>query len=67
MLQLTKIERERIEVLQKREKDNRLYIRITVLLMLDDHFSISQITCSLGLDQATINRYIHLCLTRTSR
>ena len=60
MLQLTKIERERLEVLQKREKDNHLYIRITVLLMLDDSFSVKQISRSLGLDQTTINRYIHL-------
>ena len=59
MLQLTTIERERLQVLQKREKNNSLYIRITVLLMLDDQFSISQITRSLGLDQTTINRYIH--------
>lgn len=60
MLELTTIERERLQVLQKREKDNRLYIRITVLLMLDDQFSISQIRRSLGLDQTTINRYIHI-------
>ena len=60
MLQLTTIERQRLQALQKREKNNSLYIRITVLLMLDDQFSISQITRSLGLDQTTINRYLHI-------
>ena len=60
MLQLTTIERQRLEALQKREKNSSLYIRITVLLMLDDQFSISQITRSLGLDQTTINRYLHI-------
>ena len=60
MLQLTTIERQRLQALQKREKNNSLYIRITVLLMLDDQFNISQITRSLGLDQTTINRYIHI-------
>ena len=59
MLQLTPIERQRLLALQKREKNNSLYIRITVLFMLDNQFNISQITRSLGLDQTTINRYIY--------
>ena len=59
MIELTAIERQRLQVLQKREKDSHLYIRITVLLMLDDQFSIKQIGRSLGIDQTTVNRYIH--------
>ena len=58
MFHLTAIERTRLQVLQKREKDSHLYIRITVLLMLDDKFSVSQISRSLGIDQTTVNRYI---------
>ena len=60
MFHLTDIDKSHLRVLQKREKDSHLYKRITVLLMLDGGFSIAQITVSLGLDQTTINRYIHL-------
>lgn len=59
MIVLTDIERKDLRQRQRKEKDNHLYIRITVLLMLDSNFSIPQIAISLGIDQTTINRYIH--------
>ena len=43
MLNLTDIEREDLRRLQKRERGSDLYIRITVLLMLDGGFSVSDI------------------------
>jgi transposase len=59
MIQLTEIERADLRQRQRKEKNNQLYIRITVLLMLDNHFSIPQIERSLGIDQTTVNRYIN--------
>jgi transposase len=58
MINLTEIERGQLRLLQKRERGSDLYIRITVLLMLDGGFSISQIEYSLGINQTTVNRYI---------
>jgi transposase len=59
MVQLTEIERADLRQRQRKEKNNQLYIRITVLLMLDSHFSIPQLERSLGIDQTTVNRYIN--------
>lgn len=59
MIRLTDIERKDLRERQRKEKNNQLYIRITVLLMLDSHFSIPQIEGSLGIDQTTVNRYIN--------
>ncbi len=59
MIHLTDIERKDLRKRQREEKNKQLYIRITVLLMLDSHFSIPQIEASLGIDQTTVNRYIN--------
>lgn len=59
MIRLTDIERSDLRKRQREEKNKQLYIRITVLLMLDSQLSIAQIETSLGIDQTTINRYIH--------
>lgn len=37
--------------------DNRIYLRITVLLMMDQGFSADQISDALGLDRSTVYRY----------
>ena len=58
MIQLTDIERQDLRQRQGKKKNNLLYIRITVLLMLDSHFIIPKIEISLGIDQTTVNRYI---------
>lgn len=59
MIALTDIERNELRARQRREKNNQLYIRLTVILMLDSGLTIPQIENSLGIDQTTINRYIH--------
>ena len=59
MLKLTDIEREHLRRLQQRERGSDLYIRITVLLMLDSGFSVSDVELSLGIDQTTVNRYLN--------
>jgi transposase len=59
MLKLTDIEREHLRRLQQRERGSDLYIRITVLLMLDSGFSVSDVELSLGIDPTTVNRYLN--------
>jgi transposase len=60
MIRLTDIERADLRAHQKRERGSDLYIRITVLLMSDCGFSVSDIEQSLGIDQTTVNRYFRL-------
>ena len=60
MLNLTDIDRRQMRQLQRTEKNKSLYVRLTVLLMFDDGFSVQQIETSLGIDQTTINRYLRL-------
>lgn len=59
MITLTDIERTSLRKRQRTEKNNHLYIRITVLLMSDSGFTVHQIETSLGIDQTTINRYMN--------
>lgn len=42
---------------QKREKNRRRYVKITVILMLDSDFSVQEITLALGIDDNTVYRY----------
>ena len=53
-------ERDR-QILREAQKayrhDNRIYLRITVLLMMDQGFSPVQISEALGMDRATVYRY----------
>ena len=44
---------------QRTNKDRRVFIKVTVLLMLHNHFSPQQIAESLGIDDATVYRYRH--------
>lgn len=48
----------RLRAIQKTNKDRRVYIKVTVLLMLHNGFSPSAISESLGIDDSTIYRYI---------
>ena len=50
--------RQRLRSMQRREKDKRRYVKITVLLMLDAGFSVEQTALALGIDGATVYRYI---------
>jgi transposase len=54
---LTSREREELRTLQRKNRDKKIYIRVTVLLMLDSGFSREQIASALGIDLSTISRY----------
>lgn len=55
---LTPRERNILREAQKAYRhDNRIYLRITVLLMMDQGFSADQISDALGLDRSTVYRY----------
>jgi transposase len=49
--------RSRLRRMQRTEKDKRRYVKITVLLMLDLGFSVSDTAAALGVDDATVYRY----------
>lgn len=47
----------RLRVMQRKEKDKRVYIKVTVLLMLHYGFTPQMIAESLGIDDSTVYRY----------
>jgi len=47
----------RLRVLQRKHKDKRVYIKVTVLLMLHQGFRAQDVAESLGIDDATVYRY----------
>ncbi len=47
----------RLRVMQRIEKDKRVYIKVTVLLMLHHSFTPQMIAESLGIDDSTVYRY----------
>lgn len=48
---------QRLRVMQRLEKDKRVYIKVTVLLMLYHDFTPQMIAESLGIDDSTVYRY----------
>ena len=46
-----------LRLLQRRHKDKRVYIKVTVLLMLHQGFKAQDIAESLGIDDGTVYRY----------
>jgi transposase len=57
MIQLEEDTRKRLRKLQKANKDKTVFIKVTVLLMLDQGFSVEVIANSLGIDESTLFRY----------
>ena len=49
----------RLRVLQRKHKDKRVYIKVTVLLMFHQGISAQDIAASLGIDDSTVYRYRH--------
>lgn len=47
----------RLRVLQRKHKDKRVYIKVTVLLMLHQGYAAQDIAESLGIDDSTVYRY----------
>ena len=57
MIQLEEDTRKRLRKLQKANKDKTVFIKVTVLLMLDQGFTVEVIVNSLGIDESTLFRY----------
>jgi transposase len=57
MIQLDEHTRFTLRQMQRREKDRRRLIKITVILMLDGGISIEDITYTFGIDESTVYRY----------
>ena len=57
MLELDDRTRTELRRLQKKNRNNRLFIKITVVLMLDQGFTPAEIAIAFGIDESTIYRY----------
>lgn len=57
MIHLDEATVKRLRFLQRTNKDRRVFIKVTVLLMLHQQFTPEAIAASLGLDDSTIYRY----------
>jgi transposase len=57
MIQLDEETRKRLRKLQKTNKDKNVFVKVTVLLMLDQGISAEVIANSLGIDESTFFRY----------
>lgn len=57
MVQLDEQTRNQLRFLQKTNKDKKVFIKVTVLLMLDSGFSAESVALSLGIDDSTVFRY----------
>lgn len=55
---LTDAERRELRALQKQRRDDDGYIKVTVVLMLDSGWVMSSVADALGLDEATLYRYV---------
>ena len=57
MFQLNEQTRKHLRFLQKTNKDKKVFIKVTVLLMLDSGFSPEVVAATLGIDDSTVFRY----------
>ena len=57
MINLDEATLKRLRSLQRTNKDRRVFIKVTVLLMLHMQFSAQDISASLGIDDDTVYRY----------
>lgn len=57
MIQLSKDDRNKLELLRKTNKDKKLYIKVTSLLLLDDGYDFEEIGQILGISGDTVERY----------
>ena len=54
---LSSKDRKELRTLQKKNRNKKIYVRVTVLLMLDGGFSGEEISFALGIDSSTVSRY----------
>ena len=57
MIQLSMTDKSHLQLLRKINKDKRLYIKVTTLLMLDEGYTPAVIGRILGIDGSTVERY----------
>lgn len=57
MVRLDEPTRKQLRFMQKTNKDKKVFIKVTVLLMLDSGFSPEMVAQSLGIDDSTLFRY----------
>jgi len=57
-LALTDSERRALRQLQKQRRDEAGYVKVTVVLMLDSGWPVERVAEALGLDEATVYRYV---------
>jgi transposase len=57
-VELTEPERQQLRQLQKQRRDEAGYVQVTVILLLDKGRPLSTIADDLGLDEATVYRYV---------
>ena len=57
MIELDEHTRFTLRQMQRREKDKRRHVRITVILMLDGGISVEDICYTFGIDSSTVYRY----------
>ena len=57
MIQMDEETRKRLRKLQKTNRDKNIFVKVTVLLMLDQGISPEVIAISLGIDNSTVFRY----------
>jgi transposase len=60
MIKLDEDTRAQLRQIQRREKDRRRLIKITVVLMLDGGFTAEQIAFTFGIDASTVYRYAEI-------
>ncbi len=56
--QLTTAERQQLRQLQKQRRDDEGYVKVTVVLLLDGGWPVGSVAEALGLDEATLYRYV---------
>lgn len=54
---LTETERQQLRTVQKQRRDGEVYVKVTVILLLDKHRPLASIADDLGLDETTVYRY----------
>jgi transposase len=57
MIHLNDKTRRQLRFIQKSNKDKRIYIKVTVILMLDKGYSATEIAETLGIDDSSVYRY----------
>jgi hypothetical protein len=58
-LKLTATEKSELKTLQHQAGDKSIYVKVTVLLMLDKGRTAQEVSEDLGIDDSTVYRYLN--------